>query len=363
MEKRFETTLLDCINRIPTCMDGLVKERKHVFAEVLTALIACEKNIREIQLIGSGTSNTAACTAKYFLEKTSGIRIRAILPDEYLHGCFVSEPDVLVIVISQTGTSILTKKCLELAKRKGALTVAMCEAKDREFVQAAEVFLNMNCGNEEHPTRTIGYSMTVFTLMLLGMEIGLGNGHLKQLEYEEYLKEAKRLPQRVEKTIEEAMKWLDRSRWQMLRSDAIIFTGLNSLYGVALEGSTKTWELPKIASFGYDLDECMHGPNYGFNARHCVIVLDDGQTDSDRAIALATYMKNEFKNGLIVGPHVIDENDFELKPDCGDFSCLLYATAIQIQGYRLAEDCGRDLLAPHDNHVMYSYFVSHTDYK
>lgn len=107
----------------------------------------------------------------------------------------------------------------------------------------------------------------------------------------------------------------------------------------------------------------MHGPNYGLNARHCVIVLDDGVHDSERALALANYMKREFRNGLVVGPKVLDDSDLQITADCGAFNCLVYAAAIQILGYRTAEDCGRDLLAPHDNHVMYSYFASHSDYK
>lgn len=94
----------------------------------------------------------------------------------------------------------------------------------------------------------------------------------------------------------------------------------------------------------------MHGPNYGFNSRHCVIVLDDGGDGSDRALALANYMKKEFRNGLVVGPRTIDESDLQLTVDCGAFNCLCYAAAQVLSG-RLAEDCGRDLLAPHDNHV------------
>lgn len=362
MEKRFEVTLLECIEHIPALVRQAIENRKKVAQPLLEALRRYQRPVDEILLVGSGTSNTAAHTAKHFMERSSGLPVRAILPDEYLHSLSVGEPKALVIAISQTGTSIKTRECLSLARRTGALTAAMCEAKEREFVAAADVFLDMGCGHEEHPTRTIGYSLTVLTLMLLGAELGKAMGRLSDEAYDACVRDAEKLPSALETATADAMKWLDRSRWQMLRSDAIIFTGLGSLYGVAMEASTKVWELPKIASFGYDLDECMHGPNYGFNSRHCVIVLDDGKNDSDRALALANYMKKEFQNGLVVGPRIIDGGDFQLTMDCGGFNCLCYAAAIQILAYRLAEDCGRDLLTPHDNHVMNSYFVSHSDH-
>ena len=363
MDQPFEVTLLECIERVPGLAGQAIQHRKDRAAPVLSAIAARPRPIREIQLVGSGTSNTAAFTAKYFMEQASGLPVRTILPNEYLHGLRVRDEDALVVAISQTGTSIMTRKCVDLACEAGALTVAMCEAADRDFVRAADVFLDMGCGHEEHPTRTIGFSLTVLSLMLLGLELGLSSGRLGREEYDGYAAQADKLPAAIAQVTADAMGWLDRSRWQMLRSDAIVFAGINSLYGIAMEASTKVWELPKLASFGYDLDEIMHGPNYGLNSRHCVIVLDDGALDSDRALALAQYMKKEFGNGLVAGPHVLDDNDLKVDPGCGPFDCLAYAAAVQILSFRLAQDCGRDLLAPHDNHVMNSYFVSHSDYK
>lgn len=355
-------TLLDCIERIPSIAEAIINNRKETFRNVLQAIEHRETPINEIILIGSGTSNTATSTARYFTEQASGLRTSAMLPNEFYYGSTVRNKDALYLFISQTGTSIMTQQCLDVVKDMGALGVAVSESAETPMAQSAEVFLDMGCGYEEHVTRTIGYSSTVLTVMLLGMELGLQRGYLSQETYDEYLAQARRLPDGIRQVIGDAMVWMNRSKWQMLRSDVVTFTGVNSLYGVSLEAAMKMWELPKLASMGYDLDESMHGPNYGYNFRHCVIVLDDGVVDSDRAVALARYMKNEFKNGFVIGVNPVDESDLKIVPQSGPFSCLEFAAAIQILAYRLAEDCGRDLQAPHDNHVMYSYFISHSDY-
>ena len=148
----------------------------------------------------------------------------------------------------------------------------------------------------------------------------------------------------------------------MLRSGILVFTGAGSLYGVAIEGSVKIWEIPQIPSAGYELEEGIHGPNYGYNQNHCVIVLNDGGRENDKAVALGRYVKNELKNGFIIGKNTADEKDFPFEPQGGPFLALEFASVIQVMAYKLAYDGGRDLMAPHDNRIMYSYFTTHSDY-
>ena len=45
----------------------------------------------------------------------------------------------------------------------------------------------MDCGIEEYPMRTVGYSATVMTDMILGLEIGLYYHHLSNKEYDHYI--------------------------------------------------------------------------------------------------------------------------------------------------------------------------------
>lgn len=355
-------TLLETIEQIPGITQSVIQNRKATFRAVLEAVENRKAPITQIVLLGSGTSNTSGFTARYFAEKASGLPVRAVIPNDFFYAA-VHDPDALYVVISQTGTSIKTKECLELVKSFGGLAAVMSESAETPIAKEADVYIDMGCGYEEHKTRTIGYSATVLTIMLLGMELGLQRGHLTQEEYDGYLSEAQKLPAAIRTVIGDAMTWMDRSKWEMLHSDLLFFTGINALWGVAQEAACKVWELPKLATMGVDLDESMHGPNFGFNARHCVIVLDDGVVDSDKCASMVRYMKNEFKNGFMIGPNPVGAGDLKLLPQSGPFSCLEFAAAVQILAYRLAEDCGRDLQAPHDNSVMNSYFISHSDQK
>jgi glucosamine 6-phosphate synthetase-like amidotransferase/phosphosugar isomerase protein len=128
---------------------------------------------------------------------------------------------------------------------------------------------------------------------------------------------------------------------------------------VAAEAAVKVWEIPQHISMGYELEEGLHGPNYGYNHGHCVVVLNHGGRENQKALALARWMKDVHHNGFVIGSEVVDEDDFKIELKGGDFDCLEIAPVVQIIAYRMAREEGRDLFAPHDNSVMESYFKTH----
>lgn len=354
-------SMLDCIKRVPSLLDQIVENREQTFRPLLDTFGDRLKTVDEIVLIGSGTSNTSGITARYLAEASSGLRVSVAVPSEFLYSLTARNQNALYVFLSQTGTSSLTRKALAFANDQGWMTAAISESADTPAAREAGIFLDMGCGQEEYPMRTIGYSTSVLTIALLGMELGRYNGNLSQVRYDEMLGQIAAASGNISPIIDKTMTWLDTNRRNMLQADCLIFTGSGSLYGVALEGAVKVWETPQIISMGYELEEGLHGPNYGYTQRHCVVVLNDGGAESAKATALGKFMKNEKQNGFIVGVQTVDSHDLPFAPLGKAFSCLEFAAVVQVIAYRLAEEQGRDLFAPHDNSVMYSYFKSHDD--
>jgi Glucosamine 6-phosphate synthetase, contains amidotransferase and phosphosugar isomerase domains len=354
-------TLLDCIERVPNVLEEIIKNRRKMFSSFINGISSDINIYNEIILVGSGTSNTSAITARYFCERASGLRTTVVLPNEYLYDLTVHNPNAIYLFISQTGSSTVVMDCLVHARERGYLTAALSERTDTLTAKAAEYAISIGCGHEEHPTRTIGYSASVLDIMLLGMEIGMARGFLSQSKYDEYIAQAEKLPDSIRKITASALEWMKTSKRTMLRSSAIIFTGSGALYGVAQEASVKVWELPQIPSFGYELEEGIHGPNFGYNYSHCIIALNDGGRENDKAQNLIRYMKNEWKTGFIIGEGALDDSDFAFTPVSGAFSALEFAPVVQVLSNVLAVDGGRNMTLPHDNSVMYSYFNGHSE--
>ena len=59
-------TMLEVINRIPAVCTDILNHREETFA-ALTQTVKAHPEINQILLIGSGTSNTSAVTARRFI--------------------------------------------------------------------------------------------------------------------------------------------------------------------------------------------------------------------------------------------------------------------------------------------------------
>lgn len=354
-------TMLDCIKRTGSCLTELLDHWEDLSKGCFEKLQQHIPVINQIIFVGSGTSNTAAMTSKLFVEKASGIQTRNITPNEFLHSTFVYPDHALYVFTSQTGTSIVSRQAQHFCQEKGLLTLCITESEDTPMAKESELHLIMGCGYEEHPMRTIGFSCSVLVHMLLGMELGLRRNHLTDEQYRQYREDGFRAAGNQLYVIEETMKWMDQAKHSMLRAECIIFTGAEELYGISLEGAMKVWETPQIPCFGYEIEEGIHGPNYGYNSRHCVVVLNNGGREEPKMMSLAGYMKEVHGSGLMAGAGIVDDKDLKLEIKSRDFCALEFAPVVQCIAYHLAVDMGRDMSLPHDNSRMDRYFVTHSE--
>jgi len=352
-------TMLECIRSVPERLEAIRLDRAQTMQGLLSIYPA--GSFDQIILIGSGTSFTSASTAQFQMEKYCGMRVSVMLPNEFLRARTYRDPRALHLFISQTGTSSALLEALDVCSEHGLMNAVMSEKADTPAARKAAAFVCMGCGPEEYGIRTIGYSTTVCSLMLLGVSVGLANGTLTPEEAEKLDAQLKAAIVSIPDVIDRTLRWMDTSRRRIMRSRFIAFTGVGALYGVAMEGAVKVWEGPQFPAAGYELDEGMHGPNYGYDQNDAVIILNDGAPGTEKALALARYMKNEMHNGYIFGLGAIDALDLGFTPVGGDFCCLEFAAAVQTFMYRLATDGGRDFAIIDRHEVMYSYFNSHTN--
>lgn len=352
-------TLLDCIERIPSVIEMILEKQDEAFAPLEDYIKNELDRIDEIVFIGSGTSNTAAMTSAPFAEAVSRLRTKVVYPNDYIEESRVYNPNALHVFTSQTGTSKVVCRVMEKLSRAGYLCVSMTDSPETELAKLSPCHVCINCGKEEYGMRTIGYTASVLNHMLMAMKLGLMRGAIGREQYEEYERQAACVPENHKAVTQRAKVWFQMNKRQIMRSRCIVFTGAGMLYGLALESAVKFWEMPQVISMGYELEEGLHGPNYGYDYPHCVVVFNDGGKESEKALSLARYMKEVFHNGLVVGAKTVDEQDLLIESGSGAFACLEYSAVPQVMSYFLAVDGGRDLLKKADHSVMNGYFRTH----
>ncbi len=353
-------TIMECIERIPSVMERVLGQQEESFRGLVRYVKGAAGKLDEVVFIGSGTSNTAAMTSSAFVEKVSGLRTKVALPNDYIREGRVYNPNALHVFTSQTGTSTVVCRLMERMRAAGLPCVALTEGEDTPLAGLSPCHVCLNCGREEFLMRTIGYTVSVLNHMLLGLELGLAGGHLSREAYEGYRRQAAAVPDSHRVITGQAREWFEGNKRRIMRSGSVIFTGAGALYGVALEAAVKFWEMPQVTSVGYELEEGMHGPNYGYDGSHCLVIWNDGGSESDKALSLGRYMKEVLHNGFVVGAEVLDGSDLLLDIKGGEFACLEFSAVPQVMAYCLAVDMGRDISKPIDHSQMYRYFNTHS---
>lgn len=355
-------TMLDCIYRVPAKIESIVANRKETFAALLMAMSKKPDEYDELVFVGSGTSNTSSVTANRFVEKASGLSARTMLPNDFLNKVSYNKK-ALYIFVSQSGTSHLTQLAMKKVQDLGCLTVAITEHSQTPLSLDADIHVEMGCGFEEYGMRTIGYCATVLTEMLMGMEIGLARGALSQEAYDEYMKDALKVPESHKKICEDTLKWFDKVKESIAEAESIILYGSQSLWGVALEGALKILETARrYLCVGYELDDGLHGPDLAYSHRFAVLILNDGEKDDALATNAAKFAKAETGHGFVIGKHTLDDMDLPFDPVGNDFKCLEFAPVVEILAYQLGLENGVNIVPLKDMEIKSAkYFTTHDE--
>ena len=124
----------------------------------------------------------------------------------------IYNPNALYIFTSQSGTSTLVNIAQRKMKKLGYATASVTESAETPLAKESGCHILMETDNEEFGCRTIGYCMSVFTHMIIAMEIGFRKGTLSNNDYTFYLKEAEKAAAMHEEICDKTMDWFDRNK-------------------------------------------------------------------------------------------------------------------------------------------------------
>lgn len=208
------------------------------------------RGIKNITIIGRGTSDNAGLCFKYLAEILAGIPVGTAHPSvTTMYGANVDYSNHLLVAISQSGRSIDTLAVLTQANRQGALTVAITNNEDSPLARAGQFHLNLEAGEEKSiaSAKTFAAELTVLYMLAIALSD-------KQLMPTIYA-----LPKRVE----EALELLEPIRIianELSRSTNFIILSRGIMQGVGKELALKINECCYTFAQFYSVTDFMHGP-------------------------------------------------------------------------------------------------------
>ena len=214
---------------------------------------------------------------KYNLERLLRLPVEVALASEFRYMDPIVDGNTLVIVISQSGETLDTMAALREARRLGAKVLSIVNVVGSSIARESDVVLYTWAGPEIAVATTKAYSTQMAVLDLLGLYFSQVLGTLPKADYQAALEELQRLPEKMERVLEEKDE-IQYLASQYFNHDSIFFIGRNLDYALGLEGSLKLKEISYIHSEAYASGELKHGT---------ISLIEDGTL----VVALGTYGK------------------------------------------------------------------------
>jgi len=218
------------------------------------------KSFDQILILACGTSYYSACVAKYWLEDIAGIPTQVEIASEYRYRNTVSNPNTLIVVVSQSGETADTLAALRHAKSMGhRFTLAICNVASSAMVRETDWHFLTKAGAEIGVASTKAFTTQLLALYLLAVSIAKRAGRISAEKEKELLRELRHLPKALHAVLAlepQIIAWSEA----FSKCENALFLGRGLHYPIALEGALKLKEISYIHAEAYPAGELKHGP-------------------------------------------------------------------------------------------------------
>ncbi|MDE2845067.1 MAG: SIS domain-containing protein [Chloroflexota bacterium] len=258
--------MYDAIAGQPEAMALMLERHAHAAAEV-AAQLASRRNI---YIVGIGTSWHAVLVAEHWFRRFAGpgVQVQGWHSFEFCGYPPSLGPEDAVIIISHRGTKTYSFLALELARERGAFTVAVTSTDPGPRLHGAEVSLH-TVAPERSSAFTISYTTALTVLAMVASELGAALGNDSETaQLKDRLLDVPGavadVVDREEAIADVARKYGDRQRF--------ISVGWGPNTGNAYEVALKIKETSASDCEGLQVEQLLHGPFCSVDDR-CLVTL------------------------------------------------------------------------------------------
>ncbi len=235
----------------PAVLERLLAEGSGPIAAVARAVR--DRRPRFALLAARGTSDHAALYAKYLLEVRLGIPCGLVSASTLTaYGARPDLRDVLWLAVSQSGASPDLVESTTVARRQGAVTVAVTNAPQSALAEAAGLHVDVLAGPERAVAATKSYTAQLLALWLLVDALAdpaAGQLHGSPVE---------RLPGLAEQVLARSDAVRISPRYRFV--ERLVTTARGFAYPTAREAALKLMETSYLSAHAFSAADLLHGP-------------------------------------------------------------------------------------------------------
>ncbi len=310
------------------------------------------KNIDSVLILACGTSYYAGLTAKYWIESIAHLPVNVEIASEYRYRDSVSNPNALVVTISQSGETADTLAALKHARAQNMPnTLTICNVATSAMVRECMLSYITRAGVEVGVASTKAFTTQLTALFLLTLALAQVRGRLSDEQEAAHLKAMRHLPVSVAAVLAlepQIIAWAE----EFARKENALFLGRGLHYPIALEGALKLKEISYIHAEAYPAGELKHGPLALVTQEMPVVTVapndmlieklkSNMQEVRARGGQLYVFADADSRIAPSEGIHVI-----RLPEHYGQLSPILHVVPLQLLAYHTALARGTDVDKP-----------------
>ena len=238
---------------------------------------------RRVFLVGSGTSLHAAEVGAWFFRTLSRGKIEAQAVQSfemvaYLQGL---RPDDVVVAVSHSGTSTMTIRTLERARRSGVETILVTGFPESKAAGVAQHVLVTGYDEEHSWAHTASYTAALTSLAALANNLAAPEEQLDLSPLPALVKEVLQLEEMTHRL---AANFIVAERTGLPPSIVLVGGGPNAV--TAREAQLKLLETCYVQPLAFELEQVLHGALAAVTRDTLVIVVAPNGASTDRATEL-----------------------------------------------------------------------------
>ncbi len=337
-------TMYDYIKETPFACKTILDNRKEITEGFVRKVV--RHDIKRVVFIACGSSYNAATSARLFVGDKLQMPTKVITPFMFNNYERFFDKNDLLIMISESGRSTSTIDAVKKAYSEGLHFMVLTNNVNSPITKEGGEIINLSCGVETVGYVTKGYTSTVLSLMLMGLEGALSLKKISNEEYQSVIGDIEDSIRLMPDVINSATAWYQTNKANLLGSKRLMMVGYGPNFGTALEGSLKLQETIGLPSTAFELEEFMHGPNLELTEKHTVFFINTIGKAEKRMMDLIEYVSKITENCYLITHGKISGNPKALHIDHTvneDVSPLFMAIPFQLLAHFITEDLGINL--------------------
>ncbi len=341
-----------------TMLGRIGQETGRVFLDEMDITEDEFRNFQSVKIVACGTSWHAALAGKFMIEKLARIPVEVDYGSEFRYRDPIVGPDMLTVVISQSGETADTLAAQREAKQKGSKTLAICNVVGSMITREAAGTLMTHAGPEIGVASTKAFTGQLTALLVLALYFAQVRGQITEEEAVRLTQEMLKIPSKIERILSEEDIYEELTR-RLHKAKDFLFLGRGIHFPIALEGALKLKEISYIHAEGYPAGEMKHGPNALIDENLPVVVLAayDPSSPSGRQRyekTLSNIQEVKARSGIVIA--IANKGDEEISKVADHiirvpvteelFLPLLEIVPLQLLAYHIAVRLGCDVDQP-----------------